>query len=255
MAPHPGQLFASEIEREIRERDVLVLLATRHSVGDTRTGATGSDDVRRELLLAVQQRKLIVPLAADDVLPKKRCADGFGFMLVLNQYVDIRRLSEAALRQICDAIRGENTVREDYTQSILDEVERLLKAGRHRRARDLLGGDGAIAGDDDRHRFLAVVARLMSSPLHKHPKALVDACVERLFEITDGQLADSARYALALLSRFYYQVHSLKDPTGGFTRLRDSATAGSPSGATFNLLRPLVPEEVGFSFEREWKYG
>jgi uncharacterized protein YecT (DUF1311 family) len=73
----PGENFQGTIVRAIREAGVMVLVFSAN--------ANNSDEIKKEMALASQSRKMVIPVRAEDVLP----SEDFTYELATRQWIDM----------------------------------------------------------------------------------------------------------------------------------------------------------------------
>jgi len=134
MAPDdidPGLLFDKAIVDEVRQCDMIILLFCAKS--------DQSDHVRRELTLAVDNRKMIYPVRLEDI-----DAEGLAYWLSGYQWVDWLDRRDATIQRLVDTIKHQAG-----DDGLVAEGHPILPAGRRKRpggGRALwLGGGAALA--------------------------------------------------------------------------------------------------------------
>ncbi len=90
----PGQNFQEAIVRALSGARVMVLIFSSH--------ANGSDEVKKELALASQNRVTIVPARVEDVIP----TEAFKYELATRQWIDIFADWEQAVGRLADHVRA-----------------------------------------------------------------------------------------------------------------------------------------------------
>jgi uncharacterized protein YecT (DUF1311 family) len=98
----PGENFQGSIVRAIREAGVMVLVFS--------SNANNSDEIKKEMALASQSRKMVIPVRAEDETP----SEDFTYELATRQWIDMFSDWESAIeklsRQLDTAIPlGEDT--------------------------------------------------------------------------------------------------------------------------------------------------
>ncbi len=73
----PGENFQGTIVRAIREAGVMVLVFSAN--------ANNSDEIKKEMALASQSKKMVIPVRAEDVLP----SEDFTYELATRQWIDM----------------------------------------------------------------------------------------------------------------------------------------------------------------------
>ena len=73
----PGENFQGTIVRAIRESGVMVLVFSAN--------ANNSDEIKKEMALASQSKKMVIPVRAEDVLP----SEDFTYELATRQWIDM----------------------------------------------------------------------------------------------------------------------------------------------------------------------
>jgi len=96
----PGENFQGTIVRAIREAGVMVLVFS--------SNANNSDEIKKEMALASQSRKMVIPVRAEDVLP----SEDFTYELATRQWIDMFVDWEKAIEVLSDQV-GAATPRED----------------------------------------------------------------------------------------------------------------------------------------------
>jgi hypothetical protein len=84
----PGQNFQEAIVRALTQARVMVLVFSSH--------ANGSDEIKKELALASQNRLAVVPVRVEDVLP----TDAFKYELATRQWIDVFKDWEDAVGRL-----------------------------------------------------------------------------------------------------------------------------------------------------------
>jgi hypothetical protein len=97
----PGENFQGTIVRAIREAGVMVLVFS--------TNANNSDEIKKEMALASQSRKMVIPVRAEDVLP----SEDFTYELATRQWIDMfvdwEKAIEILSQQVGAAVPPEDT--------------------------------------------------------------------------------------------------------------------------------------------------
>jgi len=84
----PGENFQGSIVRAIREAGVMVLVFS--------SNANNSDEIKKEMALASQSRKMVIPVRAEDVTP----SEDFTYELATRQWIDMFIDWEAASEKL-----------------------------------------------------------------------------------------------------------------------------------------------------------
>jgi len=97
----PGENFQGTIVRAIREAGVMVLVFSAN--------ANNSDEIKKEMALASQSRKMVIPVRAEDVLP----SEDFTYELATRQWIDMfvdwEKSIEVLSHQVGEAVPKEDT--------------------------------------------------------------------------------------------------------------------------------------------------
>jgi hypothetical protein len=97
----PGENFQGTIVRAIREAGVMVLVFSAN--------ANNSEKIKKEMALASQSRKMVIPVRAEDVLP----SEDFTYELATRQWIDMfvdwERAIELLNQQVAAAVPREDT--------------------------------------------------------------------------------------------------------------------------------------------------
>jgi len=97
----PGENFQGTIVRAIREAGVMVLVFSAN--------ANNSEEIKKEMALASQSRKMVIPVRAEDVLP----SEDFTYELATRQWIDMfvdwERAIELLNQQVGAAVPREDT--------------------------------------------------------------------------------------------------------------------------------------------------
>ena len=83
-----GANFAAEIVRAIRSAKVMLLVFTTH--------ANNSDEIKKDLVLASQNRLIVIPLRVEEIAPN----DAFAYELATRQWIDMFDDWERALERL-----------------------------------------------------------------------------------------------------------------------------------------------------------
>jgi len=86
----PGQNFQEQIVKAIRAARIMVLVFTAN--------ANASDEIKKELALASQNRVLVIPVRVEDVIPKEALAYEFA----TRQWIDLFEDWESAISRLVD---------------------------------------------------------------------------------------------------------------------------------------------------------
>ncbi|MBA2589103.1 MAG: TIR domain-containing protein [Alphaproteobacteria bacterium] len=96
----PGENFQGTIVRAIREAGVMVLVFSAN--------ANNSDEIKKEMALASQSRKMVIPVRAEDVLP----SEDFTYELATRQWIDMfvdwEKSIEVLSHQVGEAVPKED---------------------------------------------------------------------------------------------------------------------------------------------------
>jgi hypothetical protein len=106
----PGENFQGSIVRAIREAGVMVLVFS--------SNANNSDEIKKEMALASQSRKMVIPVRAEDVTP----SEDFTYELATRQWIDMFIDWEAAIEKLSRQVdtwipRGEDSAPAAMTPS------------------------------------------------------------------------------------------------------------------------------------------
>ncbi len=88
----PGENFQGSIVRAIREAGVMVLVFS--------SNANNSDEIKKEMALASQSRKMVIPVRAEDVTP----SEDFTYELATRQWIDMFIDWETAIEKLSQQI-------------------------------------------------------------------------------------------------------------------------------------------------------
>src|SRR5438874_4292234 len=88
----PGENFQGSIVRAIREAGVMVLVFS--------SNANNSEEIKKEMALASQSRKLVIPVRAEDVTP----SEDFTYELATRQWIDMFIDWEKAIEKLSQQI-------------------------------------------------------------------------------------------------------------------------------------------------------
>src|SRR4051812_25946575 len=88
----PGENFQGSIVRAIREAGVMVLVFS--------SNANNSDEIKKEMALASQSRKMVIPVRAEDVTP----SEDFTYELATRQWIDMFIDWEKAIEKLSQQI-------------------------------------------------------------------------------------------------------------------------------------------------------
>ena len=88
----PGENFQGSIVRAIREAGVMVLVFS--------SNANNSDEIKKEMALASQSRKMVIPVRAEDVTP----SEDFTYELATRQWIDMFIDWEASIEKLSQQI-------------------------------------------------------------------------------------------------------------------------------------------------------
>lgn len=251
-----GDFYAEKIPPAIRSADAVLLLASHHSIGRLKPALSGSREVLRELKLASDAKKLVIPVLLDAALLEGP-ADAFAYLLVDRQHIDLTAFPgsaayDAACRSIADAIAGRPATMAAAEADPLRQAEELLKAGRWQAALVELPEPGPGHTDRDRLMLLRTIALLQVRPLRDLGKAEVDLRVASLRALLGGSQSTAACYLLGVLSHCYYVPKAMHDPTGGLPALKVAAgRSGRLPARVQNMARPMLP--AGSDYELTWR--
>ncbi len=90
----PGQNFQEAIVRAIRQAKTMILVFSSNT--------NDSAEVKKELVLASQNRLAVIPLRIEDVVP----SEAFAYELSTRQWIDLFHDWETAVSQVGDQIKG-----------------------------------------------------------------------------------------------------------------------------------------------------
>src|SRR5471032_1344672 len=96
----PGENFQGTIVRAIREAGEMVLVFSAN--------ANNSDEIKKEIALASQSRKMVIPVRAEDVMP----SEDFTYELATRQWIDMFTDWEKSIEVLSDQVGAANP-RED----------------------------------------------------------------------------------------------------------------------------------------------
>jgi uncharacterized protein YecT (DUF1311 family) len=88
----PGENFQGAIVRAIRESGVMVLVFS--------SNANNSDEIKKEMALASQSRKMVIPVRAEDVTP----SEDFTYELATRQWIDMFIDWETAIEKLSQQV-------------------------------------------------------------------------------------------------------------------------------------------------------
>jgi uncharacterized protein YecT (DUF1311 family) len=90
----PGENFQGSIVRAIREAGVMVLVFS--------SNANNSDEIKKEMALASQSRKMVIPVRAEDVTP----SEDFTYELATRQWIDMFIDWETAIEKLSQQVES-----------------------------------------------------------------------------------------------------------------------------------------------------
>jgi hypothetical protein len=90
----PGENFQEAIVRAVQQARVMLLVFT--------ASANDSDEIKKELALASQNRVLVIPVRTEDVLP----GDAFRYELATRQWVDLFQDWENGVSRLAEHVRS-----------------------------------------------------------------------------------------------------------------------------------------------------
>jgi uncharacterized protein YecT (DUF1311 family) len=123
----PGENFQGSIVRAIRDAGVMVLVFS--------SNANNSDEIKKEMALASQSHKMVIPVRAEDVTP----SEDFTYELATRQWIDMFIDWEAAIEKLS---RQVDTVIPRTEDSPMAAMRRPAPAGKSRLP--LLAGIAAV---------------------------------------------------------------------------------------------------------------
>ena len=123
----PGENFQGSIVRAIREAGVMVLVFS--------SNANNSDEIKKEMALASQSRKMVIPVRAEDVTP----SEDFTYELATRQWIDMFIDWEKAIEKLSLQIETAIPRAED---SPMAAMHRPLQSGKS--SRPLFAGVAAV---------------------------------------------------------------------------------------------------------------
>jgi uncharacterized protein YecT (DUF1311 family) len=103
----PGENFQGSIVRAIREAGVMVLVFS--------SNANNSDEIKKEMALASQSRKMVIPVRAEDVTP----SEDFTYELATRQWIDMFIDWEAAIEKLSQQIETAIPRTEDGQMAVM----------------------------------------------------------------------------------------------------------------------------------------
>ena len=233
-----GRYYADGIPEAIQECLLFLLIASKHSVGSRQGFAVGSQEVIKELALAVESRRHIVPLMIDKALedPGNDCFK-YHFSVVQRLDVSEKPLQEQVditvhhiarlLKEHSSGNResfGANEAFEASQRDKIERIERVLKAGDTPRAQRLLKNDRFQGRYADRALLLNVIATMIENDIKHMPIQRVRALLDQLDMLKDSEYESTSLYLKSIFSLAYFKTNCLYDASGGFEYLQERAS-------------------------------
>lgn len=103
----PGENFQGSIVRAIREAGVMVLVFS--------SNANNSDEIKKEMALASQSRKMVIPVRAEDVTP----SEDFTYELATRQWIDMFIDWESSIEKLSQQVETAIPRTEDSPMSAM----------------------------------------------------------------------------------------------------------------------------------------
>jgi len=250
-----GDFYADRIPKGIREADIFLLLVTSNSVGDDRIQKQGSHEISREIGLAQDYKRKIIPLKADTT-PAAAFNDEFEYQLRIYQWIDICAAIKlnnftAEVDQIFQTSATISTV--DLDTHYIKEIEVALKAQDPEQALIRIDAYHFLKADVNEIKFLKCTAHLLKCSMSKMSKSQADNFVSHFRALLDSEMAVPSAYILGIFSRFYYQANFIADPTGGFEQLKAYASSRGRLKAKYKLMAEhLLPSSNRYALE--WQF-
>ncbi|MCK8080664.1 toll/interleukin-1 receptor domain-containing protein [Vibrio sp. 1CM24A] len=243
-----GSFFAREIDKAMKNVEVLIVFASRYSVGVDGSEFSGSEEVMTEITKAREKGIPIIPLNSDGSLGVG-CAEGFDYLLKKYQWIDIQSyLKSNAYEDIAENIGyqlsgGVAKADNFHFDRQIEFAENLLKERQFSAAFDFLNNLRLPVSYEPTVRLLKIIAFLQQKVVKNISKQQVDYFVEALDGI-GGELKIPASFLKALLSESYYKKNGYADVTEGFTRLKLQARViGKLKGKYLLMTSGIVPEQ------------
>ncbi|WP_417348669.1 toll/interleukin-1 receptor domain-containing protein [Ferrimonas sp.] len=250
-----SRCFATEISAAMKEAEVLLLLASRNSIGDA--AHPGSAEVMTEIKMAREKKIPVVPLKVDASL---ECggAEGFDYLLKNFQWLDLESMlameDHNAIAKLIDAalITGASADTQLFDHQLM-EVEKLLRDKHWQKAKALLEALVMPADLRQQQELLKLVALLQSRPIKSLSKQQADWLVGRLTALAQGEHASVALYMLALISQGFYQANAIADATPGVANLKQQAQPlGRLKAKYIKMTDAILADSTAFA--TNWRY-
>jgi len=211
----PGENFQGTIVRAIREAGVMVLVFSAN--------ANNSDEIKKEMALASQSKKMVIPVRAEDVLP----SEDFTYELATRQWIDMFVDWEKAIEALSSQV-GLSSPKED--KGVRPQVAVASPVARKRNAPvvaivvALLLAGAAAAYFFSRHAAppSAALSAPSAAPVASAPLAAQPGPASGMNEQLESQLWDSVKNSNDVS---VVQSYLDKYPNGTFTAVAKARLA------------------------------
>ena len=230
-----GSHYAGDITPAIAGCDMFLLLASKYSIGSVALGMSGSHEVVKEIQIASNNRRYILPLKLDSAL-EGDYDSASTYHLSTAQWFDVSQLSQEMMTEQCilrvkellekGVVSSEsflaNSAANEQTENI-KKVEKALKVADTATAQTVLLQNKFAKQYDTQVVLLKIITSMMKNNIRNLQTTSTTKLLSQLNSLNGSQFTQHALYLKAILSTSYFQVNGVFDETGGFSKLHQDA--------------------------------
>jgi len=227
-----GHHYAENIPSAIKSCRIFLLIASESSLGSVEKNQAGSPEVIKELQLASNDRRYILPIKIDHIMDES-FDQAATYHLATSQWLDVSQMTslENQLQRITcivkDLLASDNlddfksnflhSANKNKQTHFLNEIETLLIQKKWMQAQKISSQNNFSEQYDDQvtvYRTMIEILRL--GRLGKLSRSKADEIVLSLDVLKSGKYAAYAWLLQGNLSRSFYQPNGIIDPSEGW---------------------------------------
>lgn len=243
-----GSHYAGDITPAIAGCKIFLLLASKYSIGSVNEGMLGSHEVIKEIQIASNNRRFILPLKLDAAL-EGGYDDASTYHLGTSQWFDVSQMPQQGVVSQCifrvkelleKGILSPNNFLEtsginEQTENI-KKAENALKIGNTAIAQQVLTQNHFAKQYDAQIMLLKITTSMMKNNIRNLQTKSVTRLLSQLNTLNGSAYGHHALYLKAILSTSYYQSNGVFDATGGFVKLHKDASYTSKIAAKYIIM-------------------
>lgn len=219
-----GENYAKNIDEGIEQCDIFVLLASKNSVGNKSLKVEPSSHVCKEIQLALDEGKVIIPLNLDD-RTKAESTGKAKYLLSDIQYIEISvALAAGDLTPVVEEIisSADKISIKSQDEEYIEKAEIALVLGHFEQSSRLLGKHSYNKKNIPRVDFIKALSNLMRKGINNLSISDANELTSEFERLRHTNMASSSVYMLAILKVYCYQEKGFKNSIDAISTLKSS---------------------------------